>query len=333
MVADRRLAMAGIAAAGAGLLLAPVFMRRDPSRAPWPTERAIRLVVPFAAGGPTDMIARMVAEAIAAGTGARVYVESRPGAGGNIAFTQVAQSEPDGYTLLVSSNALLLNPWLYDTIGYDPLRDFDPVVGMLSAPNVFFASPASGLKSIPQLVAAARSYPDQLNYASPGMGTTPQLAAELLKVREKISVAHVVFGGSAPASQAVMAGDVQAGCVALPGAHAHIQAGKLVGLALTGEARWHELPDMPTMVGLGYDGFVLDTAFNLMAPAGLSPRITATLAKIVIGALGEPGYERRLRRAGFQILARGPADLKARIAAELPMWQDIVAQAGLRPRS
>lgn len=333
MTATRRRVLAGIGAACTGAIAAPMILRPGPSDTVWPNERSIKLVVPFAPGGPTDMIGRMMAQAITDGTGARVYVESRPGAGGNIAFTQVAQAEPDGYTLLVCSNALVLNPWLYEHISYDPIRDFEPIAELLTAPNVFFANPSSGLKSLPQLVTTARRHPDQLNYASPGVGTTPQLAAELLKITERIKVAHVVFGGSSPASQAVLAGDVQAGCVALPGAHAHIQAGKLTGLAVTGATRWHDLPNIPTMIELGYKDFVFDTSFSLVGPAGLSPRITRALASDVIAALHQPNNAERLQGAGFQILAKGPAELKARIARELPMWQDIVTQTGVRTRS
>jgi len=314
-------------------MAARALMRPDPARDAWPNARTIKLVVPFAAGGPTDLIGRMVAGAIAGVSRGRIYVENRPGAGGNIAFTQVARAEPDGYTVMVCTNALLLNPWIYDGVGYDPLQDFEPIAELLSAPNVFFASPASGLGSIADLVTAARRHPDQLNYASPGVGTTPQLAAELLKIRERIEVAHVVFGGASPASQAVMAGDVQAGCVALPGAHAHILAGNLKGLALTGSEPWHDLPRLPTMLALGYDGFVLETCYKLMAPAGLPSSITNVLATAVIEALHAPENESRLRHAGFQVLGRGPAELKARIARELPMWQDIVAQVGNKVKS
>ena len=333
MAADRRRLIAAMGATFGGVMLARGLMRSAPSRVSWPDEKPVKLVVPFSAGGPTDLIARMVARAIREGTSARVYVENRPGAGGNIAFSQVAQAAADGYTLLVCSNALVLNPWLYDTVAYDPVADFEPIAELLAAPNVFFASRASGFASIADLVTAARRHPDQINYASPGVGTPPYLAAELLKVREGIEVAHVVFGGSSPASQAVMAGDVQAGCVALPGAHMHILAGKLTGLALTGEARWPDLPGMPTTVELGYDSFVPDTCYKLMAPAGLSPRITAALASKVGHALREPANEMQLRRTGFQVLARGPTDLKARIAREIPIWQDIVAEARLKARS
>lgn len=332
MSTDRRKWLVGLGAACTGALLVHTLGRSGPARTGWPTQKAIKLVVPFAAGGPTDLVARMIARAIADDTGARVYVESRPGAGGNIAFTQVVQAAPDGYTLLLGSNAMTLNPWIYDSVGYDPVADFEPIAELLAAPNVFFASPASGLGSIADLVTAARRHPEQINYASPGVGTPPHLAAELLKARARIEVAHVVFGGSSPASQAVMAGNVQAGCVALPGAHSHIQAGKLVALALTGETRWEDLPDVPTMREAGYEDFILDTSYALMAPAGLAPRITASLAAAVIGALRQPASDSRLRHSGFQVLARGPTELKARIAREAGMWQGIVAEARVRSK-
>ena len=195
------------------------------------------------------------------------------GAGGNIGIGSVARADPDGYTLLVTSSAFVLNPSLYANVPYDPFTDFAPISEMVASPNVFLARPDLGVSSIKELVALARKEPDKLNYGSPGVGTTPQLAAELLKVREKINMVQVQHAGAGPAVQAILSGTVPVACVALPPAQPHILAGKLKALAVTSEKRASGLPDVPTMTELGYKDFVLDTMQALLAPAKTPPEI------------------------------------------------------------
>ena len=180
---------------------------------------AIKLVVPFAPGGPTDIVARVLAQGLAEVLGgAAVVVENKAGAGGNIAIGSVARAEADGFTILVSSSAFLLNPSLYETVPYDPFKDFKPISLLTTSPNAFIADPGAGISSIAELIEVAKKDPDKLNYASPGIGTTPMLAFELLKIRAGIKATQVVFPGAGPAVQAVLSKTTQVGWGAAPGA-------------------------------------------------------------------------------------------------------------------
>ncbi len=328
---SRRRFLKGAGATAAGTLAAPFVGRIGSAAAAWP-ERPVKIVAPFAAGGPTDVIARIVAAGLQEAFGGSAFVvENKGGAGGNIGIGAVAQAAPDGYTLLISSSAFVLNPSLYAKIPYDP-HAFEPIADLGTSTNVFVARPDLGVKSIADLVALARKDPDKLNYGSPGIGTTPMLSFELLKVREKIQAAQVVHAGAAPAVQALLAGTVPVACVALPPAQPHIQAGKLVGLAVTGEKRWIGLPEVPTMLELGYKDFVLETAQLFLAPPGTPKAVVDKLATASIEILKRPETTAKLNAAGFDVNARGPAELKARIAKEVPMLKEIVTQAGVKPR-
>ncbi len=324
----RRHVLTGMAAAGAAL---PISARLSPARAAWPADKPIRLVVPFGPAGPADVAARVVAHGLGeAMAGSTIIVENKAGAGGNIGLGQVARSEPDGYTLVVVSSAFMLNPSLYDLVPYDPYKDFEPVSLLVTSPNVFLADAKAGINTLGELIARAKAEPDKINYASPGTGTTPQLAFELLKIRAGIKPAHVPFNGAGPAVQAVLASTVQVACMALPAPHPHIKAGTLKGLAVTSEKRWHDLPDVPTMKEAGFDDFLLDTKIIIAAPARTPRDIINRLAAEIAGVLRKPTTSDTLQKAGFEVLAGGPDALKAVIAREVPMWKDVVTQAGIK---
>src|SRR5262249_46010619 len=212
---------------GAGAFALGAASLPDPAAAAgWP-ERPVRIVVPFAAGGPSDLTARLMGDKLREALGQTFIVENRGGAGGNLGIAQVARSAPDGYTLLVVSSAFVVNPGLYKNAPYDPFKDFAPVAELDTSPNVFIATPASGITSIEQLVARPKTNPNQLPYASAGLGPTPPLAAELLKITAGINITHVPYPGAAPAIQAILAGTVPLMCASLPGAHPGIKAGTL----------------------------------------------------------------------------------------------------------
>ena len=314
--------------AGAGLAM-PMIGRISSALAAWP-ERPVRVVVPFAPAGPTDIMARVWTAAISEAIGATFFVENKPGAGGNIGIGDVARAAPDGATLLLCSGAFMLNPSLYDKVPYDPFKDFEPISLMAASPNVVAVSPTLGVKTFAELVALAKKEPDKLNYASPGAGTTPHLDAERLKILAGFKMAHVSHNGAGPAIQAILSDTVQVSCTALPPAHPHIVAGKLTALAVTGPRRWHDLPEVPTLVELGFKDFVSETSQVLLAPAKTPPEITARVAKETLAILNKPDIRDKLVKAGFEVLAEGPEGLARRIAAEVPMWREVVAQTGIK---
>jgi tripartite-type tricarboxylate transporter receptor subunit TctC len=306
-------------------------MGTDRARAAEYPDHPIRIIVPFAPAGPTDIMARILASSLGEALNGTVVVENRPGAGGNIGIGIAARGDPDGYTLLVTSSAFVVNPGLYTKIPYDPATDFAPIAELGTSPNVILANPKTGLNSIADLVARAKAHPNELNYASPGIGTTPHLAGELLKIVAGIDIVHVPFSGGGPAIQAVLAGTTQLAVQALPPAHPQIAAGTLKALAVTGTRRWFDLPDVPTMVELGYADFVSDTFQGFLAPVRTPPPIVDLLSAKSIEILKTPRIADQLRNNGFEVIANGPDGMRRRIEAEVPKWRDIIAKAGIKP--
>ena len=216
----------------------------------YPT-RTITMIVPFAAGGPTDIIARILAQSLSQSLGQSVIIDNRAGGGGNLGIAMVARANPDGHTLLLTSTAIAVNPGLFESLPYDPIKDFAPISELVNAPNVLFVKPDSGITSIADLVAKAKAEPNKYNYASPGVGTKSHLTGELLKLRAGINIQHIPYRGGGPATQALVAGTVQVGSVALAPVEPLIKSGTVKALAVTGANRWWSLPDVPTMIEFG----------------------------------------------------------------------------------
>lgn len=296
----------------------------------YPT-RPIKIIVPFAPGGPTDIMARIVAQHLGEAIGGNIIVENRPGAGGNIGIGAAANADPDGYTLLVTSSAYVVNPSLYAKIPYDPYKDFAPVAELGTSPNVILVDPKIGINSIADLIASAKADPNRFNYASPGSGTTPHLSGELLKIAAGIQMTHVPFPGAGPAIQSILAGTVQVCSAALPPAHPHIVSGALKALAVTGASRWFDLPDVPTMVDLGYKDFIADTFQGFLAPKKTPPEIVQLLATKSIEVLKTGKIAEQLRNNGFEVIAKGPEGMQKRITDEVPKWKKIITEAGIQP--
>ena len=316
------LAMGAMAAPGLGL--------KQVRAAGYP-ERPIKIIVPFAPAGPTDIMARILSTHLGDALGGTVIVENKPGAGGNIGIGAAAHAEPDGYTLLITSSAYVVNPGLYAKIPYDPYKDFAPIAELGTSPNVILIGPKLGINSIADLIARAKADPNELNYASPGIGTTPHLSGELFKIVSGIQITHVPFSGAGPAIQAILSGTTQVAFAALPPAHPHIESGALKALAVTGAHRWFDLPDVPTMVELGYKDFISDTFQGFLAPAKTSPAIVELLSAKSIEILKRLKIAEQLRNDGFEVLANGPEGMRRRIEDEVPKWRDIVAKAGIKP--
>jgi tripartite-type tricarboxylate transporter receptor subunit TctC len=313
---------------GAGGLTISLVAPRSPRAAFYP-ERPVKIVTGFAPGGPADVLARILAAHLGKVMGGTFIVENHPGAAGNLGCGYVARAAADGYTLLIHTSALVINPSLYKKVPYDVVQDFTPLVELATSPNIFFTSPATGMKTIADVVARAKAAPTALSFASPGIGTPPHLSGEMLKIKAGIQMTHVPYNGGGPCVEAVLQNTTSLGCNAMPPTLPLIASGQLVPLAVTWRTRWPTLPDVPTMVEAGYPGFVTDAFFAFMAPAQLPQAIQDALVKATQSILNDPPVRQLLFTDGFEVLANGPAGMAKRISDELPMWRELIAKAGI----
>ena len=318
---------AGALAAG---VAAPAFLRVRSAYAAYP-ERPVKIIVANTPGGPSDIVGRITAGALQQSTGGTFIIENIGGAGGNIGFGNAAHSTPDGYTILLATNAWSVNASLYAKIPYDPLNDFVGVSELATSPNTFVVQSSLPAKTMQEFVALARANPDKFNCATPPIGTTPQIQLEVLKIREKLpKLENVVYKGGGDAIQALLSGTAQLSSGSLPPAAAHIKAGTLRCLAVTGETRWPDLPDVPTMQEAGYKDFVFATDTFLLAPAKTPPEIVSWLEKETLKVLGTAEMKEKLYKSGFQVRAKGAKDAWARAKKEITMFRDIIDQAGIK---
>jgi tripartite-type tricarboxylate transporter receptor subunit TctC len=298
-----------------------------PVRAAWP-ERTITIIAHFAPGGSNDLLARLIASELGAVLKQAVIVENRPGANGNIGLSAAARATPDGYTLVVASGVVLINPSIRKS-GYE-VKDFAPVAYLGASPNVILTRPASGIASIQDLIAKAKTEPGKITFSSPGVGSVSQLAMELLELRTNTKLIHVPYSGAAPAAQAAIAGTTDVGSVNIAGLIGFIKSGALKALVQTGQERWPDLPDVPTMEQAGIPNAVVETTQMLLAPAGTAQPIIDRLAKEVLAIMNKPDVRERMLTASFAVKFEGPDQLRARIAREVPMWKELVERAGLK---
>ncbi|HEY8440437.1 MAG TPA: tripartite tricarboxylate transporter substrate-binding protein [Xanthobacteraceae bacterium] len=306
------------------------LMRARAAGAAYP-DRPIKIVVANTPGGPSDIIARFMAAAMQEGIGSTVIVENKGGAGGNIGMGMVARAEPDGYTILLATSAYAVNPALYQTLPYDPFRDFVAICELAVSPNVFAVRPDLPVSSMKEFISLAKASPEKFNVSVPPIGTTPQLEAEVLKSRENLSgMASVVFAGGGDALKALISGTVQISSGVLAPAHPHLKAGSIKGLAVTGRTRWQDLPQIPTMLESGFPDFVFETYTALMAPAKTPPDIVAQLERVALEVLHRPDMREKLTQAGFEVTAKPGKEHMARVAKEVPMFAEIIAQAGIK---
>jgi len=326
IVYPKRVFMHGLAAAAAIL----AFAGPATAQADYPN-RSIRVIVPFAAGGPSDIIARIVAEALYQPLGQSLVIENRPGGGANIGIGMVARAEPDGYTLLATTSAIVINPSLYKTIPFDPIKSFAPISDLAISSQMLSVMPGFA-DTLADFIAKAKAAPGKYNYSSPGVGTQAQLTVELLKQRAGINIVHVPFSGGPPAVQALMTGTTQFVTNAVPTSEALARQGTIKALAVSGEKRWASLPDVPTLVESGYPGFVTDTFAGLFAPAGTPEPIVRKIADAVAEAFKKPGIAAKIRQAGFQPIGGGPQVLADRVKREVAFNREIIAKAGIEPR-
>jgi tripartite-type tricarboxylate transporter receptor subunit TctC len=317
---------AGALAAG---VAAPAFLRVRSAYAAYP-ERPVKVVVANTPGGPSDLVARMITAALQQSTGKTFFVENIGGAGGNIGMGAAARAEGDGYTILLATNAYSVNASLYKKIPYDPLKDFVGVSELATSPNTFVVRSELPAKTIKEFVALARANPDKYNCATPPIGTTPQIQLEVLKLAEKLpKLEDVVFKGGGDALQALLSGTCQLSSGSLPPAAQHIKAGTLRCLAVTGETRWPDMPDVPTMLESGYKDFVFATDTVLLAPSKTPPEAIKWIETETLKVLGTAEMKEKLYKAGFQVRAKGAKDAWTRVTKEIDMFKNIIDQAGI----
>jgi tripartite-type tricarboxylate transporter receptor subunit TctC len=312
--------------AAAGLLAAPA-VRAQGSATNYP-DRNITIVVCFPPGGSTDFSARLVGPGLAEILGKPVVVENRAGAGGNIGIGYVARANPDGYTLLVASSVFVVNSSLYRNAPYDPFKDFAFVGTLGASPNLICVRPDTGITTLAQLIAAARAQPDRFNYASPGIGTTPHLAGEVLKLRTGAPIQHIPFLGAGPAVQAILAGTTEVLIASQGGSVETAQRnGQIRVLAQTGATRSPDLPDVPTLTEAGVPDAVSETFNAMYAPAATPVPIVEKLGAAVLQVLHRPDVAARYRLGGVPVVPEGPDGLRARVAREVPLWREVIRQA------
>jgi tripartite-type tricarboxylate transporter receptor subunit TctC len=293
----------------------------------WPKQKPVQFLVGFGPGSSTDILSRLIAAKLAEGLGQAVVVENRPGAGGSIAARQVKAAAPDGYVLLVISVSYAVNPSLYANAGYDPIRDFVPVILIASTPNIITVHPSVPAQNISELIELARRQP--LSYASSGIGTTTHLSMERLKATFKVDITHVPYQ-PAQAVGAAVAGHTQISSTSVPPAVPQVKAGKVRAIAVTSAQRTPALPDVPTLNEQGLSGFDDLTWFAFFAPAGTPAEVVARLNAEVNRVLELPDVKEKLGQLGLESRRNTPEEFGAYLREEIPKWAKAVKDSGAK---
>ncbi|MGI4777505.1 MAG: Bug family tripartite tricarboxylate transporter substrate binding protein [Janthinobacterium lividum] len=321
----RAVLTAAVASACAiGLFGSPAAFAQDA----WPT-RAITVIVPFPAGGTTDIVARFAAQALSQELGQPVIVDNRPGAGGNIGAQAVARANPDGYTLVMGTvGTHAINPSLYRKMPYDHIKDFAPISRVAAVPNILVANPAQPYKTVKELIAYGKANPDKLTFASSGSGTSIHLAGELFKSMTGVTMQHIPYKGSAPALTDLMAGQTNIMFDNLPSAIQFIKAGKLRAIAVTTSKRAPQFPDLPTIAEAGVPGFEASSWFGLLAPAATPPAIVKRIDDALIKAMKTTDLSKKIAEQGGEPIGETPDKFAAFIQAETAKWAKVVKESG-----
>ena len=294
--------------------------------------RPIRLIVPFAPGGATDIPARLVAPKLTEALGQPVIIENRTGAGGIIGIDVAAKSQPDGYTVLMATNAeLVMHPSIYPKLPYDVSKDFIPVSIMLESPMLLVTSASSSFNSVADVLAAARAKPGSVTYSTAGTGSTSHVLTEMLALQAGVKLLHVPYKGGAPASAAVSTGEVAVALLNLGSALNFVKTGKAKALAVTSAKRHPNFPDWPTAIEAGIPGFAEEIWIGMAVPAGVRRDIVDKLSAEVAKALRAPDVRERLVQLGNDPLGTTPEEAAARIKREFPRYSAAIKQANIRP--
>ncbi|AJG19269.1 tripartite tricarboxylate transporter substrate binding protein [Cupriavidus basilensis] len=324
--APRRRLLALAAALGlAGGLALPLHAQP----AAWPT-KPIKLVVGYAAGGATDVIARIIALKLGEQLGQPMVVDNRAGANSNVGAEVVAKSAPDGYTLYVYTIANTINASLYDKLGYDPQKDFEPIGLIARIPNILVVNPKLPVKTLADYIRFAKASPDGITFASSGSGSSIHLSGEMFKMQARLNMLHIPYRGSAPAVTDLLGGQVQSMFDNTPSALPHVKAGRLRAIAITSAQRSPLLPEVPTVAESGFPGFDVQSWFSLAAPAGTPRPVIERLNSALNKVLAAPDVRQRLQDLAATPEPGSPEQLRRLIAAETKRWHDVVKQSGAK---
>ena len=320
----RRLAMQVAAAAAIALALPAMAWAQS-----YPT-RPVRVIVPYAPGGPADILARLTAQKLSERLGNQFYVENIGGAGGNIGMGQAAKAAADGYTLLVVPPNIVVNPLLYASVPYDPLKDFDPVTIAVTSTIVLTVHPSLPAHTAKDLIALIKASPPQYSFASPGTGTPPHLVGEHFRLSLGLDLAHVPFNSAGLAIGSTVGGHTPIAFSSLPPAVAQVNDGKLRALAVTSKTRSPALPDVPTMAEAGYADITGEGWFAFVVPAATPKEITALLHRQIVDIIALPDVKERLKVLGFEAIANTPEQAAAQFRAEGVRWAKVIREAGIK---
>jgi tripartite-type tricarboxylate transporter receptor subunit TctC len=292
--------------------------------------RPVRVIVPFAPGGGTDIFARIAVQKLSEQLGQQFYIENVAGAGGNIGAGQAARARPDGYTVLFAFGSFVVNPSIYSKTPYDPQKDFAPITLAVVATTVLVVNPAVPATSVNELVALIKANPGKYSFASGGVGAQPHLVGEQLRLSLGLDLVPVPFAGAGPANASVVAGHTPIGFGSLASAAPYIKDGTLRALAITSKTRSQALPDVPTMAEAGYPDIEGDSWVGVLVPAGTPKEVITTLHREVVKIVALPDMTERLVTLGFDPVGSTPEEFAQRITAELEMWSKVIRAAGIK---
>ena len=322
----RRFALGTIASAavlGAGLLINTTAMAQN-----YPT-KPVTIIVPFAAGGTTDILARIIGQALTAELGQSVVVDNRAGAGGNIGGQVAAKAAPDGYTLFMGTvGTHAINASLYKKMPFDPIKDFAPLTRVANVPNLLVANPKQPFKTVKDLIAYAKANPGKVNFGSSGNGSSIHLSGELFNSMAKVDMVHVPYKGSAPAVTDLLGNQIGIMFDNMPSAIQHVRSGKLVPIAVTTAKRSPELPNVPTIAEAGVPGYEATSWFGLFAPANTPAPVVAQLNKAIVKVLAQPEVKKKINEQGAETYSETPEQFAAFIQAESAKWGKVVKESG-----
>lgn len=319
-----RLAAASALAAGC-----PNLLRAQTTTQNWP-QRFVKLVVPFTSGGGIDTIGRVVGARLSEMWGQQVVVENKPGAGGNIASEYVARSDPDGLTMYITAGGLAVNKFLFDKISYDPIADFAPVTLICLYPNLMVVPNSSPFHTVPEMIAFAKANPGKLTFGTPGHGSSPHMAGELLKYLAGIDITHVPYRGASAALTDVIAGRTDMSFAVMASGLPLAQQGQLRALAVTTASRAPMAPDVPTLAKSGVPGYDMSSWFAFVVPAKTPAVVVQKIQSDTVAVLKEPVIRERLDKLGVVIVGSTQAELAAHLKAEMERWEPVIKRANIK---
>jgi tripartite-type tricarboxylate transporter receptor subunit TctC len=322
-------AATGAVLAALALLFQPAMSLAQASPGSYP-DKPVKIIVPFAPAGPTDVVARLVAQKLSERLGKQFYIENVTGAGGNTGMGQAARAAPDGYTLLFASSSFAVNPSLYPKIPYDPYKDFAPVTVVGDAPNILLINPTIPAKTVRELIDYIKANPGKVSYGSAGTGTTPHLSGELFRLTLNLDIVHVPFGGAGPAIQSLAGGHTPMAFTSVPPAIPLIKDGKIRALAVSAAKRVAQLPDVPTLAEAGLPDQEADTMQAVLVPAGTPRAVIDLIYREIKAIVALPDIKERFAALGLDAVANTPEEFAAQIKVEIAKWGKVIRGANIR---